>query len=359
MNIKWLLVVLVGLTVMGCSSEQRKSLNIENKPNALGNPFQVLVVGEQTMMNGEVGDTLFDNLTAPYLVVPIPEPVLDLDYKDPRDFTNYVKHRRSIIIVGTLDGESVSSRLIQNALGTENVIRARENKSFRFAMDKDKYARGQLIFYLFAPTASELPSAISKASPKIIKEIYKNDNVISKASAFAGGLNKAVMNDVEDKLNLKIDVPVKYSTVNEGKMDDSTFWIRYETKDLGYHLLIRDMGVGSDKDLTEKNIIEIRNSIGKRYVKTNKKNTYMTTEVMNKPYPVFKLMKLGNNLAMEGRGLWKTEGDFMGGSFINYLVYSPNSNRLIFAEGLLYAPQKSAHRNYVERLKSILLTLKF
>ncbi len=359
MNSKWILILLVGVALAGCSKKQRKNLNIDSLPNALGSPFQVLVISDQNIINSEVGDSIMYSLTGPYLIVPIPESVLDLDFKDPRDFTGYVKHRRSIVILGTLDVENKSSKLIRNALGAENIRKAKGNKSFRFASQENKYARGQVIFYVFAPTLSELGDAISKAGPSIIKEVYKNDNAISKASAYAAGLNKEVMPEVKTKTGISMDIPKGYVKMNPEIMDDSTFWIKYETKDISYNLLIRKLGAGSEKDLTKDNLLKVRNQIGRKYVGTQKENSYMTTETMNKPFPVFKMTKLGDNLAMEGRGLWRTENDFMGGSFISYLAYNPNNNQVIFVEGFLYAPQKKNQRNYVERLKAILQTTKF
>lgn len=73
--------------------------------------------------------------------------------------------------------------------------------------------------------------------------------------------------------------------------------------------------------------------------------------------PVFKNVDIDGQFAIETRGLWRTKGDFMGGSFINYTIFDENNNQRIMLDAFLYAPD-SKKRNLVLELESILRTLK-
>ena len=41
---------------------------------------------------------------------------------------------------------------------------------------------------------------------------------------------------------------------------------------------------------------------------------------------------------VETRGCWRTEGDFMGGPFVNYVVLSPDNKQVVMLTGYIYYP---------------------
>ena len=359
MRINWLLLLVLGLTISSCSKQQRTNLDLNTKPTSLGNVYQVLVVTEANLLKTSLYDTIDYNLAPPYTVVPNMEDALDLDYINPLDFVGYMKHRRHIVFIGTLDGDNRTSRIIQESLGKENIIKARENSGFRYAMRKDVWAKGQHVFYLFAPTSEGLPSAIHKASPKIIKEIYKSELEISKASAYAGGLNNSAMIEVERKLGISIEVPKGYRLASNEVLEDDAVWIRHDAQEIGYNILIQVMDYSNETELKTDNLIKIRNKLGKKYVTSNIEGAHMTTELDNRPFPMFTSTSINGNYALEGRGLWKMVDDYMGGPFLSYMVYNPNTNKVVYMDAFLQAPAKKAHRNYVQRLQTIMQTLNF
>ena len=58
----------------------------------------------------------------------------------------------------------------------------------------------------------------------------------------------------------------------------------------------------------------------------------------------------------ELRGLWRTEKAFMGGPFLSYTVLDEKRNRIITAEGFVFAPSLDK-RNYVRELQAIIQTV--
>lgn len=358
-QINWILIFILGLTISSCSKTQREKLDLDTKPTAIANPYQVLVVGEDELFKTDLLDTIDYNLAPPYNIVPNMEDALDLDYLKPLDFSGYMKHRRTIIFIDALDADTRTANYIKEALGQENIIKARENSGFRYAMRKDVWAKGQRVFYLFAPTLAELPNAIRRAGPKIVEEIYKNDIKISRASAFAGGLNNSAMEEVKEKLGINLEIPKGYRLASNEVLGEDVVWIRHEAQEIGYNILVKVMDYEEATQLNTDNLIKIRNELGQKYITTTTQNAHMTTELDNRPYPIFTTTNINGNYALEGRGLWKMVNDYMGGPFLSYMVYNPNTNKVVLMDAFLYAPAKKAHRNYVQRLKTIMDTLEF
>ena len=66
-------------------------------------------------------------------------------------------------------------------------------------------------------------------------------------------------------------------------------------------------------------------------------------------------MKFNDINAIESRGLWFVENDYMGGPFISYTIEDKANERLIVVEGFSYSPS-SKKRDVVFELEAILKT---
>lgn len=81
----------------------------------------------------------------------------------------------------------------------------------------------------------------------------------------------------------------------------------------------------------------------------------MSSEKEFNPYS--KEINFNGIYAIETRCLWKVEGDFMGGPFINYTYIDEKNNRVIMLDGYLYSPRKPK-RDLLKQLEAILYTYK-
>jgi hypothetical protein len=103
-------------------------------------------------------------------------------------------------------------------------------------------------------------------------------------------------------------------------------------------------------------VIQVRDSIGKRYVHGSEYGTQMITEEAYSPY--FSVTNLAGFKAFETKGTWQMKNDFMSGPFINYAVFDTKSNRILILEGFCYAPSKEK-RNLMFELESIIKSVQF
>lgn len=66
--------------------------------------------------------------------------------------------------------------------------------------------------------------------------------------------------------------------------------------------------------------------------------------------------ELAGNFALEARGLWRTEGDLMGGPFLSYTVYDEKNQQVIYLDAFMSAPNRKK-RNSMFEMEAILRSL--
>ena len=57
------------------------------------------------------------------------------------------------------------------------------------------------------------------------------------------------------------------------------------------------------------------------------------------------------------RGLWRMQGDMMGGPFVSHTRLDKKNHRVVVAEGFVYAPETDK-RNFMRRIEAALFTLR-
>jgi len=74
--------------------------------------------------------------------------------------------------------------------------------------------------------------------------------------------------------------------------------------------------------------------------------------------PATKRIDFKGHFAVEMRGMWDLEGDFMGGPFLSYTFVDPRNNRIFTIDGFVYNPNEEK-KDLVRQLEAILYTLDF
>jgi hypothetical protein len=84
--------------------------------------------------------------------------------------------------------------------------------------------------------------------------------------------------------------------------------------------------------------------------------SYMTTE--KRVDQVYNVIEHNKNYASEMRGLWRLEGDFMGGPYISLAELDASNQRVVVAFGYVYAPSKDK-RNLLQQVEAMIYSMKF
>lgn len=322
-------------------------------PAAYGQVDHVMVVASDDLWNGLVRDTFNHFFQALYPVTPTPEPLFDVRHVKPMDFNEVLKTRRSIIIMADLDDEdSYASQLVRNTLNRNQLEKAKTDKDYCMAVHKDRWADGQMIIYWFSYGSNNLIKNIAKYHRAVMRQFNEADLVTLTAQSYFRGEDEPLQKELSNGLNVNLKIPLEYF---KGNLDDSTMWVRKETNELSSDIFVAVLDY--DTEISPENHTKIRNELTKKYFSTKIEDSYM--EIENRIIPVYykEDYDLNGAKALQARGLWRMVNDFMGGSFVSYMIKDEKRKRVLFLDGFVHYPA-GQKRPEMRKLDVILSTLK-
>ena len=341
--------------MFSCAQEVQQSF--QPFPNAFGKANQIIVIADKRIWEGPVGDTIRYYFSAPFLLLPQPEPIYDLRYFTPKDLKVELTRRelRHYFVVGNInEDDSPTSPLILEDIGGEKASKAKEDPKFTTTIGRDKWAKGQQIIYQFAYTDDALIEGIRRNFSLIDQKIRIAEKERMVATVYQAGMNTKLQEEIKNNMGINLDVPGEYFKAVE---DEDIFWLRKETEDISSNIFIKKLNYTDKSQLTKENLKAIRDTIGRKFVSSEIANTYMKVNDVDLPI-ISDTKELNGYYAIESRGIWEIVNDYMGGPYISYLIHNPDKNELLFLDGFVYAPSKSK-RNYMQHLELILSTASF
>ncbi len=349
------LFIAFSLSLFSCTD------NFQNQwksvPNAFGMANQVVVLTDTSLWEGPVGDSTLYYYSSPFLLLPQPEPIFDLKHFTPIDLRNEPirKELRTYLILADLEDEdSPTTALVKKDLGSEKLRRAKEDSTFNFIVGRDKWARNQLLVYQFGFGEEDLINNLIQNFPTIRKQINKFDTKQIAANTFQGKHNQAIESQIEQIFDAKIEIPSDYKVAMER---DDFFWIRKDTRKLISNFIFHQLPYADTAQFSKNGIVKIQDKLGKKYVASEAKGSYMRTNVEDLPV-ITQAFNQNGNYAFEARGVWEMEKDFMGGPFISMLFHNPEKESLFFVQGFIFAPNEDK-RDFMQQVEYILSTVKY
>jgi hypothetical protein len=344
------------LMLPSCKNEVTRQL--ANKPTAMGRINQVVILADKTLTDGSVGDTLVAYFESAYPILPAEEPIFDLRFMQPDELSAQPLKRelRTFILVADIsDTLSATTRMLMEDMGPERFARALSDTSFQTSIGRDKWARDQIIIYIFANGKEKLASAISGNFSSISKRINEHDKKNLEATVYGiQDENKALSSLVLETFGITIKIPGMYQ---KAMQKENFLWLRMDTKDVNQSLVIRKFPYKDKSQFNKDNIIRLRNEYGKEFIRTGFADAYMSTNTID--LPAFDYTYIHNGVYVrEVRGIWETVNDFMGGPFVSYLLHNEAKGELIFIDAFVFAPGKEK-RDYVQQLDCIVKTAVF
>ena len=174
------------------------------------------------------------------------------------------------------------------------------------------------------------------------------------------------MNEIQEKQrriskNLNQTESVKKSTgltlrfpsaYRVAKVDSNFVWIRKDIETGSVNLF-----VSRYNDEYRRKVIQIRDSLSKRYIPGPIEGSFMSTDLIYEPNT--EEINIRGKQLLETRGLWEIPGQFMAGPFLNYLLKIDNEKyEYIMLDGFVYSPGTNK-RDYVFELEAIMRSLKY
>ena len=322
-KITWIIITLTTILV-SCKEKDSSRL----MTNVTGKAGEVIVVIEPDLWNSNIGLEFRRKLAQDYPGLPQSEPLFDLVHIPYSSFSSIFKTHRNILFVKVSNEYDEAKMVIQN----------------------DLYAKPQIVINIIAPSDSIMEELIRDKGDLIVDRLLKKE-MSRYASNYTKYEEKKVGAQIKKKFGIDITIPRGFKI----EMDTTEFvWIANDSPSMAQGILIFSYDK-PDFELTTPYIIAKRNQYTKQFVKGGNINSYMAVEEEIKPFR--REFNIDGLKVVELRGLWRVEGDFMGGPFVSFTLLNEKTNKIIQVDGFVYAPQYDK-RNYVRQLESILNSIK-
>lgn len=299
------------------------------KPNSTGKAGEIIVVIEDNLWKGKVGDTIYYGLSQPFDVLPQDEPFFDVVHIPHDAFKNFFKTHRNLIFV---------------RVGPSH----EENK---LTVEKNKWSNSQLIYHFYAPNDTAFISLWEDSVAYVMQNILDTEMERYKR-AYAKFQNDEAKRKVAENFNISLSIAQEYNIDVE---EEHFFWISRETEVSSQGIFIYDYPYTDSNTFTVDYLVNKRNQIAKAKVPGPIDGSYMQTE--SRVPIVTDEFYLNGNYAFLMRGLWYTENYFLGGPFVSISVLDKKNDRVICLDAYVYAGKQNK-KLYVWQVESILRTMK-
>ncbi len=316
----WMVILAVSLGACNDQTNMRKKIT--------GKAGELVVVVPDPTWEGATGKNFREIMAQPQLGLPQDEPIFDLINVPPSAFKEIFRTSRNIVRIK-----------ISTTIDTSEV-------KFR----KDIWAWPQAVVDINASSTEEFNQLLKKNSDRIVAFMLKAERDRLQMN-YRNYHDKAAKNIIKDKFNIQLNVPPGFKVT---KQEKDFVWVRYETPDISQGIMIHSFPYQSDSTFTQQFLLNKRDSILKANVAGPAEGSYMTTE--RQLPPVFNVFQFKKNYASEMRGLWRVEGDFMGGPYINLTVLDAANNRIVMLDGYVYAPRFDK-RNLLRQVEAMMYSL--
>ncbi len=303
------------------------------KPSASGRTGEMLVIMDKTLWDGYAGEAVRNVFSAHTPMLPQAEPMFDLVHLRPDNFGSLYETHRHIFRVN---------------IGPEY-------ERYSIEVRRDLWSQPQKVITVNAPSLSVFEEVMEN-NTQAFHDLYLETERRRLVNAFRRTTNFDARNKVRNLFDVDMYVPEGYLVVYQ---EDDFLYLRKsatrEDFDQGILITVLDY-TDPEKDFDPDVIWARRDSITRAHVPGALPGSYMTTYPELRPD--FREVDFNGLYAMQARGLWRVEGDFMGGPFVTYTVVDENTNRLFILDGWVFAP-KYNKRDYLRQVDAALHTINF
>ncbi|MDR1779241.1 MAG: DUF4837 family protein [Tannerella sp.] len=315
------------LVLLPCSCDFFSSTAKSAGMNATGIAYEIIVVATPEVWADSVGEELKGELLMEVPGLPQDEPSMRVMHVAPADFSGMLTYVRNILIVE---------------------INEAQYSKVTFRTENNRWANGQAVVYLTSPNREMLRSYIAENHGALVN-YYTQIEMDRLAKVYKKTYSSLVYNKLKEKFDIELNVPEDFKSYKDTA---NFFWATNGATTGQTYIAVYTFPYISSMAFTGDYLIEVRDSLMRRYVPGSLPGSYMrTTEYVTYTPITFKGKYCGVL-----RGLWDTYGDKMGGPFVSYARLDEQNNRVIVAEGFVYAPETDK-RNFIRRIEAALQTI--
>jgi len=307
-----MIIYRIGLIFLIFSLEGCMSGNSENllQP-ASGKPGDIFLVMDSAKWAGELGAEIKKIFQAEVRGLPREEPLFKLIYIDPLKLNSVLRNAKNMIFVTSLESSSRATSELKRHFTKGSIDQINQDSTLFYKINKNEFAKGQEVIYLFGKTDNQLIRNIKQNGEKLINYLnsIERDRLIF--SLYGGLEQKGINKRMLQEHDYWMRVPNGY---NIALWEDEFIWLRNPGVGYDKNLFITYKNYTDEKQLTTDSIIEWRNRITKKYLYEDPENqkSFVVTETLVPPYG--EIINFNGKYTNKVKGLWKTNNLSTGSS---------------------------------------------
>lgn len=357
MSLRFCIIALFSaMAIVGCQNDSTNSSD-SNKPKARGTLGEIILVIDSAKYAGPVGDALKEIFESDIEGIIREESMFYMRKVDPRKMTRMLRMASNIIFVTTFDDKRPGSRTVANQFSPESIEKSRADSSLFMLRNKNEFAVGQEVIYLFGENEEELITNM-KDNKDLLQSIFSNKEKEILGKALFNRINGEGVSKVAEKFKVAMKIPASYQLAKE---EDNFLWFRQPTVGVDkpdISLFFYQTTYEDESQVFPENIIKLRNEITKTNIFGDPEVPESFVVIEKQIPPAFKNIRLDGQYSVEMRGSWKTNNLSMGGSFLSYTVVDEAKGKIFYMDGFVYYPNE-AHRASIREIETILQATKF
>ena len=317
---RYIYIIMCICLLASCSSGNEKKSAVKGKVQSA--PYELLVVANKDWLKTEAGQKLVEIVEAPISGLPQREGNFRVTYVNPEAFKGVFQFYANILVV-KVDMKHEESRM---------------------TLEKDLYARPQVVEGLYAPTDWAFVRLLEAHKKDILRHF--NENEFARERKFLEkNYNGAVMAQVKKQFGVSINVP---QDVDDMKIGENFLWASASKKDFLQNVCIYTLPWSNNLSFED-----VRDSVMKVNIPGDREDQWMETDRRT-----VMIDDITRTDLLVVRGLWDMRNDAMGGPFVSYCYVDTIRNRFLIVEGFVFAPDKKK-RPIIRQLEAALQTMTF
>ncbi|MEN8223943.1 MAG: DUF4837 family protein [Bacteroidota bacterium] len=323
--------LLMTITLFFSCSSKVKHERSTGKTNEI-----LIITNSKADWNGEVGKVIKDFFEQALPGLPQPEPMFRLFNIAEKDFNKVFKAMHNIFIVDI------------DASFAEAIVETRS----------DHWSKPQRLIKVTAPDIESFREVFEEHKTAFLKAF--NELEIERTNGqFLMAKSVKMANKLERKFGFTLQMPGGFAV---GSEDEHFIWLKQSMhkvkQDVELGILIYEQAYTDTSVFVLENIISTRDSLSKIHIPGPSEGSYMVISRGFVEPEIIVKDDFVTGYAVETRGIWMVENDFMGGPFISYTFVDPELKRVITLDGYVYNPG-DLKRNFIRQMEAIFHTIRF
>lgn len=305
-------------------------------PGKVGPSGEVVMVVSESAWSRGIGAAVDSVFLGPVRVLPQYEPRFDVIRLDPDEFDRFWKPHRNLVvfdIADRIDTQDPSMRVMRS-----------------------RYAKGQIYVEIKARTAQAAAELLlDPAEGEMLADLLEQEEATRYGQWLGLDRNEVLEQTIREKQGLSCILPRDAQLVQSV---GGFAWIERNltrmkggrNHDVQLGVVVHRTPYAGPEDFSMARMLERRDSLLAARVSGPNPDSWMTTEYRLPPR--YEEVSHWGGFAATMRGLWKMEGDFMGGPWTSIAWVDEARGQLVTVDGYVYAPY-FGKREYLREVEAI------